>query len=67
MRPCPPLAALGALLLAFGCAATRPAGRGATPTAMAPVLPFLHDDYPGALALARSKQVPIFVETWAPW
>ena len=30
-------------------------------------LPFISDDYPGALAEARSKKLPIFVESWAPW
>ena len=32
-----------------------------------PALPFIEDDYPRALAEARAKKVPIFVETWAPW
>ena len=32
-----------------------------------PTLPFLEDDYPKALAEARSKKLPIFVEAWAPW
>ena len=31
------------------------------------VLPFIEDDYPLALAEARSKKLPIFVEAWAPW
>ena len=30
-------------------------------------LPFLSDDYGAALAEARARQVPIFVEAWAPW
>ena len=32
-----------------------------------PVLPFIHDDYSRALAEARARHVPIFVEAWAPW
>ena len=32
-----------------------------------PVLPFIEDDYPRALAEARAKKLPIFVEAWAPW
>jgi hypothetical protein len=32
-----------------------------------PAVPFIADDYPGALAQARSKKLPIFVEAWAPW
>jgi hypothetical protein len=31
------------------------------------VLPFIADDYPKALAAARTQSVPIFVEAWAPW
>jgi hypothetical protein len=31
------------------------------------VLPFIADDYPRALAAARSKDLPIFLEAWAPW
>ena len=31
------------------------------------VLPFIADDYPKALALARAEKKPIFLETWAPW
>jgi hypothetical protein len=32
-----------------------------------PAVPFIADDYPGALAKARAKKLPIFVEAWAPW
>lgn len=31
------------------------------------VLPFIADDYPAALAEARAKKLPIFVDIWAPW
>ena len=30
-------------------------------------LPFIEDDYAKAAARAKAKNVPIFVETWAPW
>lgn len=30
-------------------------------------LPFINDDYPKALAAAKQRNVPIFVEVWAPW
>jgi thiol-disulfide isomerase/thioredoxin len=30
-------------------------------------LPFIHDDYPRALAEARRTKRPIFVDAWAPW
>lgn len=32
-----------------------------------PTLPFIEDDYPKAMAEARSKKLPVFVEAWAPW
>ena len=31
------------------------------------VLPFIDNDYAKAVAQARAKNVPIFVEAWAPW
>jgi hypothetical protein len=31
------------------------------------VLSWVEDDYSKALAQARAKNVPIFVEAWAPW
>ena len=31
------------------------------------VLPFIQNDYPKALADAKAKNLPIFVEAWAPW
>ena len=30
-------------------------------------LPFIEDDYNKAVARAKAKNVPIFVEAWAPW
>jgi hypothetical protein len=30
-------------------------------------LPWIVDDWPRAVALARQRKVPIFVENWAPW
>lgn len=32
-----------------------------------PMLPFIEDDYPKAMAEAKSKKLPVFVEAWAPW
>jgi hypothetical protein len=49
---------LAALLLAIAAPLAAAASR---------VLPFMEDDYPRAMALARSKKLPIFVEAWAPW
>ena len=30
-------------------------------------LPFIDDDYERAVAEAKAKGVPLFVDTWAPW
>lgn len=30
-------------------------------------LPFIENDYAKAMAQARAKNIPIFVEAWAPW
>ena len=30
-------------------------------------LPFVEDDYPKALAEARARKLPLFIEAWAPW
>ena len=30
-------------------------------------IPFIEDDYRVALAEAKSRNVPLFVEVWAPW
>lgn len=39
----------------------------AAPPPAAPVLPFIEDDYAGALSQARARSLPIFLEAWAPW
>lgn len=33
----------------------------------ATTLPFITDDYARALTEARTRNVPIFVDAWAPW
>ena len=30
-------------------------------------LPFIENDYSKALSLAKAKNLPIFVDAWAPW
>jgi hypothetical protein len=47
-------------------ATTRPA-KGSAGPAMAKVLPWIEDDYPGAVTRAKARKLPIFVESWAPW
>jgi hypothetical protein len=49
------------LLLSLGCAAS------SVKPASAELLPFIEDDYPRALAEAKARQVPLFVDGWAPW
>ncbi|HWC18579.1 MAG TPA: hypothetical protein VG498_16335 [Terriglobales bacterium] len=34
---------------------------------LAAELPFMQDNYKQALARAKQRQQPIFVECWAPW
>lgn len=34
---------------------------------VAEVLPFVHDDYPKALAAAKRQNKPLFVDAWATW
>ena len=33
----------------------------------ASAIPFIENDYAKAVAQAKKKNVPIFVEAWAPW
>lgn len=71
-----------ALALTVGLAALAPlaaaAATGAAPvkptasapsaaTAGHPVLPWIDDDYSKALAQARARKLPLFIESWAPW
>jgi thiol-disulfide isomerase/thioredoxin len=46
--------------------ATAPA-KPVPPTAVHEALPFIEDDYPRALAEARTRKVPLFVDSWATW
>lgn len=67
------LAALVGLGLCGGPAAgaagatTAPRVSTSGPRAPAKVLPFIEDDYNRAIAEAKSRQVPLFIESWAPW
>lgn len=56
---------LAALAILSACARS---GDSGAPAASGPAqLPWVSDDYPAALAAARERSVPIFVESWAPW
>jgi hypothetical protein len=58
------ISSVRALLLALAAAS---AFLGVSSAEPRPAVPFIADDYPGALAQARTKKLPIFVEAWAPW
>ncbi len=47
-------------LAAFSCATTPKTSGGHA-------LAFVEDDYLRARESARARQVPLFVEAWAPW
>ena len=36
-------------------------------TAAVQVLPWIEDDYTRAVAEAKTRRLPLFVESWAPW
>jgi hypothetical protein len=42
-------------------------GSGAGTAVKPMVVPFIEDDYDKALAEARARKLPIFIDTWAPW
>ena len=48
-------------------AASAPSWASTAKEATKEVLPFIADDYPKGLALARAEGKPIFLEAWAPW
>lgn len=53
---------------ATASSATTPAGSAsAAPAAVSGPIAWVHDDYDGALALAKKRGVPLFVDAWAPW
>jgi hypothetical protein len=52
---------LAALSLA-ACATTKVAG-----PAGGQALPFIENDFPKALAEAKARSLPLFIDAWAPW
>ena len=63
------LASFAAATLAGSAVPAHAAAKSrATPVAyLEPVVPFIENDYTRALAEARARKVPLFVEAWAPW
>jgi hypothetical protein len=55
------------LLLALAACATTPSPAPSAADAHAEALPFIEDDLPRALALAKTRHQPVFVDVWAPW
>jgi hypothetical protein len=54
-------------LLACTAARTSTMSEPSAPRHGKAALPFIEDDYPRALAEAKTKGLPLFVDTWAPW
>ena len=64
MSPFRQFAMVALLVAAAGLGCTSgPGGRAAHVMA----LPFIENDFAQAVSLAREKNVPLFVEVWAPW
>jgi tetratricopeptide (TPR) repeat protein len=58
------------LVLLAACGGSRTGPAAPTPTAArapAAKIEFIEDDYARALDLARAKNLPLFVDAWAPW
>ncbi|QRN98421.1 thioredoxin family protein [Archangium violaceum] len=52
----------------LACTTARTSAVSETPAAHAKApLPFIEDDYSRALSEAKSRGLPLFVDTWAPW
>ncbi len=66
MRPALLLSALLIALAPAALAAPKPSTKAA-PAVRKPALPFLEDDFGRALALAKERRLPVFIEGWAPW
>jgi hypothetical protein len=63
------LASLAPAVAGAATASTKPAAPAAKPSSApdARVVPFIADDYTKAVAEARARKVPLFIEAWAPW
>ena len=63
-------AATSILLLLLALATVGPGPAAGLPAGSAPprsALPWIVDDWPRALSVAKARKLPIFVENWAPW
>ena len=48
-------------------AAPAPKPKPAKAAVWKPAVPFIEDDFGRALALAKERKLPVFIEGWAPW
>jgi hypothetical protein len=48
-------------------AAPAPKPKPAKAAPWKPAVPFIEDDFGRALALAKERKLPVFIEGWAPW
>ena len=67
-----PALLLAALIASASNAASTTAPANAVTTKSAtsawkPAVPFIEDDFGRALALAKERKLPVFIEGWAPW
>ncbi len=64
-----PISLLFPLLILAACRSGPDASRAKAPADASPamVMEFISDDYAAALAEARARHVPLFIEAWAPW
>ena len=67
MRTALLLTALLAVPVAAHAAAPARRVQPTTARAWNPVVPFIEDDFGRALALAKARKLPVFIEGWAPW
>ena len=54
-------------LAAHAAPASKPKPKPAKAAAWKPAVPFIEDDFGRALALAKERKLPVFIEGWAPW
>jgi len=56
-------------VVAHAAPAAKPGATRAAKSSAAwkPAVPFIEDDFGRALALAKERKLPVFIEGWAPW
>ncbi|HKQ58497.1 MAG TPA: hypothetical protein VJY35_11570 [Candidatus Eisenbacteria bacterium] len=69
MKPLLALLVAGAILAPQAASAASAAIKSSPKTSAhaKSVLPWVEDDYARAVADAKARSIPMFVESWAPW